>query len=179
MADDQATIELRALAEDRHRDPAAVRRRAVELLDDPGQPPTVAPVAEWVLGLALHELGEPEEAARHLRRAARSAVQGGDAETEALARAGLAISLLSLGRTPAARREIARADQRAPQAARGRVDFLHALVLQRVGELDHALERYRRALPRLRRDGDERSLARALLNPVSYTHLTLPTIYSV
>ena len=141
-----------------------MRRRAGELLDDRGQPPAVAPVAEWVLGLALHELGEPEEAARHLRRAARSAVQGGDAETEALARAGLAISLLSLGRTPAARREIARADQRAPQAARGRVDFLHALVLQRVGELDHALERYRRALPRLRRDGDERSLARALLN---------------
>ena len=164
MAYDGATRELRALAEDRHRDPAAVRRRAVELLDDPGQPPAVAPVAEWVLGLALHELGEPEEAARHLRRAARSAGQGGDAETEALARAGLAISLLSLGRTPAARREIARADQRAPQAARGRVDFLHALVLQRVGELDHALERYRRALPRLRRDGDERSLARALLN---------------
>ena len=164
MADEQATIELRALAEDRHRDPAAVRKRAAELLDDPAQPPAVAPVAEWVVGLALHELGEPAEAAAHLRRAARLAGRGGDAETEALARAGLAITLLSLGRTPAARREIALADERAPQAARGRVDFLHALVLQRVGELDRALDRYRRALPRLRRDGDEHSLARALLN---------------
>jgi tetratricopeptide (TPR) repeat protein len=164
VVDDQAIIELRALAEDRHRDPAAVRGRAAELLDDPAQPPAVAPVAEWVLGLALHELGEPGEAARHLRRAARLAGQRDDAETEALARAGLAISLLSQGRTPAARREIVRADERAPQAARGRVDFLHALVLQRVGELDHALDRYRRALPRLRRDGDEHSLARALLN---------------
>ena len=157
-------IELRALAEDRHRDPAAVRARAAELLDDPDQPPAVAPVAEWVLGLARHELGEPGEAATHLRRAARLAERSGDGETEALARAGLAISLLSLGRTPAARREIALADERAPQAARGRVDFLHALVLQRVGELDHALERYRRALPRLRRDGDDHSLARATLN---------------
>src|SRR4029450_2596411 len=79
--------------------------------------------------------------------APRPAAPGGDPETEPLARAGLAISLLSLGRTPAARREIALADDRAPQAARGRVDFLHALVLQRVGELDHALDRYRRALP--------------------------------
>jgi tetratricopeptide (TPR) repeat protein len=164
VVDEQATIELRALAEDRHRDPAAVRKRAAELLDDPARPPAVTPVAEWVVGLALHELGEPAEAAAHLRRAARLAGRGGDAETEALARAGLAITLLSLGRTPAARREIALADERAPQAARGRVDFLHALVLQRVGELDRALDRYRRALPRLRRDGDEHSLARALLN---------------
>jgi tetratricopeptide (TPR) repeat protein len=164
VADDQATIELRALAEDRHRDPAAVRARAAELLDDPTQPPAVAPVAEWVLGLALHELGEPADAAGHLRRAARLAGKAGDAETEALARAGLAISLLSLGRTPAARHEIVLADERAPHSARGRVDFLHALVLQRVGELDHALDRYRDALPRLRRDGDEHSLARALLN---------------
>jgi tetratricopeptide (TPR) repeat protein len=164
VPDEAVTTELRALAEDRHRDPAAVRARAAALLDDPAQPPAIAPVAEWVLGLALHELGEPGEAATHLRRAARLAERSGDAETEALARAGLAISLLSLGRTPAAHREIVLADERAPQAARGRVDFLHALVLQRVGELDHALERYRRALPRLRRDGDDHSLARALLN---------------
>ena len=164
MANDAATRELRTLAEDRHRDPAAVRTRAAELLHDPDQPPAVAPVAEWVLGLALHELGESAEAAGHLRRAARLAGRGGDAETEALARAGLAISLLSLGRTDAARREIARADAAAPPAARGRVDFLAGLVDQRVGELERALARYRAALPRLRRDGDRHSVARALLN---------------
>jgi tetratricopeptide (TPR) repeat protein len=163
VADDETLAELSALAEDRHRDPAAVRDRAAALLAAPASA-AVAPVAEWVLGLALHELGEPAEAAGHLRRAARHAGRGGDAETEALARAGLAISLLSLGRTPAARREITRADAGAPPAARGRIDFLHALVLQRVGELDNALARYRDALPRLRRDGDEHSVARALLN---------------
>jgi tetratricopeptide (TPR) repeat protein len=164
VATDAATLELRALAEDRHRDPAAVRTRAAELLGDPDQPAAVAPVAEWVLGLALHELGEPAPAATHLRRAARLAARTGDADTEALARAGLAISLLSLGRTEAAHREIARADEMAPPSARGRVDFLAGLVDQRVGELDRALARYRAALPRLRRDGDEHSVARALLN---------------
>jgi len=164
VAVDAATLELRALAEQRHRDPAAVRDRAAALLDDADLAPAAIPVGEWVLGLALHELGEPGPAADHLRRAARQARRGGDAETEALARAGLAISLLSLGRTAAARREIALADERAPQSVRGRVDFLAGLVDQRVGELDHAVARYRAALPRLRRDHDDHGVARALLN---------------
>jgi CHAT domain len=158
------TLDLRALAEERHRDPAAVRERAAAALADPDRPPGDAPVAEWVLGLALHELGRPEEAVDHLRRSARGARAAGDPETEALARAGLAISLLSLGRTAAARREIGRADAGAPPAARGRVDFLAGLVEQRVGRLDPALARYRAALPRLRREGDEHGVARALLN---------------
>lgn len=158
------TLDLRALAEERHRDPAAVRERAAAALADPDRPPGDAPVAEWVLGLALHELGRAEEAADHLRRSARGARAAGDPETEALARAGLAISLLSLGRTAAARREIGRADAGAPPAARGRVDFLAGLVDQRVGRLGPALARYRAAMPRLRRDGDEHGVARALLN---------------
>jgi tetratricopeptide (TPR) repeat protein len=164
VADASATVELRALAEDRHRDPSAVRARAAEILADESQPRTVTCMAEWVVGLAHHELGEPAAAVEHLRRAAQLAGSGGDAETEALARAALAISLLSLGRTASARREIARAYERAPQAALGRVDFLAALVDQRVGDLDRALARYRQALPRLRRDGDRASVARALLN---------------
>src|SRR4029453_7608437 len=145
VAVDAAPLELRALAEQRHRDPTAVRDRATALLDDADLAPAAIPVGEWVLGLTLHELGEPGPAADHLRRAARQARRGGDAETEALARAGLAISLLRLGggragpgpgggagrpisllgggRAPAARREIALADERAPQSARGRVDF--------------------------------------------------------
>jgi tetratricopeptide (TPR) repeat protein len=164
VADASATVELRALAEDRHRDPSAVRARAAEILADESQPRSVACIAEWVVGLAHHELGEPALAVEHLRRAAQLARTGGDAETEALARAALAISLLSLGRTASARREIARAYERAPLAALGRVDFLAALVDQRVGDLDRALARYRQALPRLRRDGDRASVARALLN---------------
>lgn len=164
MSEAAASLELRTLAERRHSDPAAVRRRATELLADPAQPSAVEPVAEWVLGLALHELGLAAEAVEHLRRASRLAGRLGDAETEALSRAALAISLLSLGRTAAAQREIARADAEAPPSARGRVDFLHGLVDQRLGRLDRALARYRAALPRLRRDGDHHSIARALLN---------------
>jgi tetratricopeptide (TPR) repeat protein len=157
-------LELRNLAERRHSDPGAVRDRASAVLADPAPPPDALPVAEWVLGLALHELGEARRAVDHLRRAIRLADRGGDAETAALARAGLAISLLSLGRTASARAEIARADASAPPSARGRVDFLYGLVEQRVGRLDAALALYRRALPRLRRDGDDNNLARALLN---------------
>src|SRR5262245_4354957 len=164
VSTDPPTIELRALAENRHRDPAAVRARAATILAASDGDLGVTAMAEWVLGLAHHELGEPGEAATHLRRAARLAGRVGDDETEALARAGLAISLLSLGRTAAARREIGQADAGAPPAARGRVDFLAGLVDQRVGDLDRALDRYRAALPRLRRDGDEHSVARALLN---------------
>ena len=164
MAIDAPIAALRTLAEERHRDPATVRHRAEGVLADPALPPAVAPVAEWVLGLALHELGDTPGAIDHLRRAARSAARVDDAETEAIARAGLAVSLLSRGDTVGARREIARADVVAPGAARGRVDIAWALIHQRMGELDPALARFRVALPRLRRDGDRHSVARALLN---------------
>lgn len=164
MATDAVTAEVRSLAEERHRDPSAVRERAAQVLADASLPPAAVPVAEWVLGLAWHELGDADQAVAHLRRAARLAGSIGDTETEAVARAGLAISLLSLGRTAAARREIARADELAPPSARARVDMARALVHQRVGELDLALACFRVALPRLRRDGDHHSVARALLN---------------
>ncbi len=164
MAIDAPIAALRTLAEERHREPATVRRYAEEVLADPAVPPAVAPVAEWVLGLALHELGDTAGAIDHLRRAARAARRSGDAETEAVARAGLAVSLLSRGDAAAARREIARADGLAPPASRGRVDIAWALIHQRLGELDQALTRFRVALPRLRRDGDRHSVARALLN---------------
>lgn len=164
MAIDAPLAALRTLAEERHRDPAAVRRRAEEVLADPTLPTDVAPVAEWVLGLALHEMGDTPGAVDHLRRAARAAARTGDTETEAVARAGLAVSLLSRGDTADARREIARADEVAPVVARGRVDIAWALIHQRMGELGPALARFRVALPRLRRDGDRHSVARALLN---------------
>ena len=141
MATNAPIAALRTLAEERHRDPAAVRRQAEHVLADPALPPAAAPVAEWVLGLALHELGDTPAAVDHLRRAARAAARTDDSETEAVARAGLAVSLLSQGRTDGARREIARADELAPPAARGRVDIAWALIHQRMGELGSALSR--------------------------------------
>ena len=52
--------ELRELAERRHRDPTKALARARELTvsDDP----VVVALAEWVVGLALHELGQPGDA---------------------------------------------------------------------------------------------------------------------
>ncbi len=164
VADDDAAVRaLHDLAEERHRDPGTVRARAEGLLAEPGLAPELAPVVRWVLGLALHELGDLAGARAQLAGAAWAAHRRGDAETEALARGGLAISLLGLGRTPAAVREIEAAGACAPPAARGRVDFLAGLVHQRLGELEMALACYRSALRRLRRTGDRHTLARALI----------------
>ena len=76
----------------------------------------------------------------------------------------MAISLLSLGDAAAAEREIAHAGELAPPSARGLVELLVALVLQRTGRLDAALSAYGRSLTRLRRDGDHANVARLLLN---------------
>ncbi|HEY5155285.1 MAG TPA: CHAT domain-containing protein, partial [Acidimicrobiales bacterium] len=83
---------------------------------------------------------------------------------ESLARASMAISLLSLGDAAAADREIARAGEIAPESARGLVDLLVALVQQRTGRLDESLARYSQALPRLRREADDANISRLLIN---------------
>ena len=76
----------------------------------------------------------------------------------------MAISLLSLGDAAAAEREITHAGELAPPSARGLVELLVALLLQRTGRLDAALSAYGRSLTRLRRDGDHANVARLLLN---------------
>jgi tetratricopeptide (TPR) repeat protein len=163
-ADTPLVDRLRALADQRHRDPAEAAARAQELLD--GLPPDdpAWPTGHWVLGLTHHELGALPQALASYRAAVRSAVEQRDVHTESLARAGMAISLLSLGDASAAEREIARAGDLAPPSARGLVDLLVALVLQRTGQLDASLAAYRRALTRLRRAGDDANVARLLLN---------------
>jgi tetratricopeptide (TPR) repeat protein len=163
VADDAAVRALHELAERRHRDPAAVRAEVEVVLADPGLDPALAPVAGWVLGLALHEIGDLAAARDQLESAVRAAHRLGDSETEATARGALAITLLALGRAPAAVREIGLADECAPPRARGRIGFLAGLVHQRLGELDAALARYRPALRQLRREGDRHTLARGLI----------------
>jgi tetratricopeptide (TPR) repeat protein len=163
VADDAAVRALHELAEQRHRDPAAVRVRVETQLADADLDPALAPVAGWVLGLALHEIGDLPAACDRLGGAAEAAHDLGDRTTEALARGGLAITLLGLGRTPAAVHEIEVADACASPEARARVDFLAGLVHQRLGQLDAALARYRTASRRVRRSGDRHTLARVLI----------------
>ena len=155
---------LRALAELRHRDPSEVATTATALLADLADDHPAVPTGQWVLGLAQHELGDPATAVASYRGAAEGARRADDPHTESLARASMAISLLSLGDAAVAEREIAKAGELAPPSARGLVALLAALVLQRTGHLDAALTAYGRALPRLRREHDEPNLARLLLN---------------
>ena len=155
---------LGELADLRHREPATVRDRTTVLLAAEGLTDAERATGCWVLGLALHELGQPADAVRQYRTAVRLAGRDGDVHTESRARASMAISLLSLGDAAGADREITRAVDIAPESARGLVDLLAALVLQRTGRLDESLARYAEALPRLRGEGDDANVARLLIN---------------
>jgi tetratricopeptide (TPR) repeat protein len=166
-APDHGLDELRALADLRHRDPAAVHARATALLAGLADSDPARSAAHWVIGLADHELGSPRSAIDHFRAAVGLATQHRDAHAESLARASMAISLLSVGgagAAAAADHEIARATALAPAGDRGLVELLAALVLQRTGRLDEAAGAYTAALARLRRAGDDANVARLLLN---------------
>ena len=88
-------------------------------------------MSTWVVGLALHELGRPADAVASYRAAIDgcAAADGPELdEIEALATAGLAISLLGLGQATDANREMARARRRAPEAAQPVVEMLYGLL---------------------------------------------------
>ncbi len=155
---------LQALAELRHRDPERVRGMAAVLLEDAALPGPVRATAEWVLGLALHELGRPAAAAGHLRTAVRLATRGRNLHTAAVARAGLAMSLLAVGDAAAAHREIVRARAGSPPSAVTLVEPLWAVWLQRAGRHDEALQVLDDVLPALQRAHDRAGAARLLLN---------------
>lgn len=160
MVDDR--VALLELAELRHRNPGVVLEEASAVVRR-HPPAAVAAVAHWVVGLAQHELGRRRAAVASYRRALRLA-DGADPGIAALARAGLAVSLLALGDADGALAEVSSARDLAGPAERGVVEMLHGLVLQRTGQLDAALDAYNGALPRLRRAGDEPSVARLLVN---------------
>jgi CHAT domain-containing protein/tetratricopeptide (TPR) repeat protein len=150
------------LAERRHRDPPSVLARARDLLAETDDP-RVAAAAHRVLGLAFHELDQLPEAVASFRRSVALSVDGGFADREALARAGLAISLLTVGDTARAEEEMAAAAGVAPPAVRGVVELLRGVVAVRTGHLERGMDAYRRALGWLEEVGDECSVARALV----------------
>ena len=159
-----AADELRQLAERRHRDPAGVVERATALLEGGDDDPYIAACASLAMGLALQELGRVKDAVDSYRRCVLTSVAHGLAEQEAVARAQLAVSLLNLGDAGEATAQIGDARRVCPDAARGVVEMLHGLILQRTGHLDDALAVYRHALRALERAGDARSVARLRLN---------------
>jgi tetratricopeptide (TPR) repeat protein len=123
-----------------------------------------ASVAERALGLAARELHDITGAVDHLRAAVRIAARARLELRAAQARMSLCLALAYKGDTPAALRE---ADRAAP-ALRGvdaaRLLMQRALILQRLGRLDEALEGYRRALVGFRRANDRVWQARLLNN---------------
>ncbi|GAA4543508.1 CHAT domain-containing tetratricopeptide repeat protein [Pseudonocardia xishanensis] len=158
--DEPTVTALRTLAELRHRDPESVRARSAAVIEAAPPDATVRAAAEWVHGLALHELGHAGAAVAHYR----AAVRDGDAVTTAAARASLAMSLLAVGDAAGARREIGLARRDPPAAALRYVEPLWAVHLQRTGRLDDALVVFDRVVPLLDREGDRPGLARTLLN---------------
>jgi tetratricopeptide (TPR) repeat protein len=157
--------ELRELAERRHRDPTQAMAQARELMasDDP----VVVATAEWIVGLALHELGRPAEAVTIYRSSIDDCDKASDPaieEIRALATAGLAIALLAVGEGNDANREMARARRQAPGPVQPVVEMLYGYLLSRTGRLNDAMSTYRRAERALQRADDRPSLARLYLN---------------
>jgi CHAT domain-containing protein len=152
------------LAEMRHRNPSAALQHAQELLERLPAQQRERALAEWVVGLAYHELGQPKAAVKRFKASVRLARRHGWLDCEALAHASMAISVLGMGDSATAGREIADATLVATRRVNGVVSMLQGLVQQRTGKLDEALATYGRALRSLRRTGDSSSIARLLLN---------------
>ncbi len=123
-----------------------------------------ASMAERVLGLAAKELKDLAAAATHLRRAVQIA-EGAAADGRAAeARMSLSLVLAYSGDTTGALREADRAADVLTGEEAARLQMQRALILQRLGRNDDALDGYRRALTLFRRTGDRRHEARLLNN---------------
>ncbi|MCA1691037.1 MAG: tetratricopeptide repeat protein, partial [Actinobacteria bacterium] len=144
-------------------DPQQGRARARTLLREAGDAETVT-VAERALGLAAKELNDMQAATGHLERARDVALGAGLAVRAAQARMSLSLVLAYAGDTAEALRQ---ADLAVP-ALRGqdgaRLQMQRALILQRLGRLDEALDGYGRVLLVMRRLGDTDGEARLLAN---------------
>ncbi len=165
--------QLAELAERRHRDPARARDETKRLRQATTDP-VVAARAAWVVGLTSHELRASAEAVASYQEAIQASVAPADPpegqadqariETLALARASLSVSLLGLGDTDGAERELAQARHLTPPSTRGQVEMLYGFLRQRTGHLTEAQTILRRALRLLTQVDDQYSIARLRLN---------------
>src|SRR5262249_53290724 len=120
--------------------------------------------ANRALGLASRELRDITAALAHLRRAVALADEHDLAHEAAEARMSLSLTLAFAGDNRAALREVNVAAKRAVGVEGARFEMQRAVILQRLGRHDDALDGYRRALPVLRQAGDTLWEARLLNN---------------
>lgn len=165
------TDALRALdlSQGEPRDAAVLAARAVSRALKEGDL-RAASIAERALGLTDRWSNNAAASASHFRRAIRLADRAGDATLAGEARTSLALTLASMGNSSGALREIDRASAVLRGPALAGLRITQALIFNRMGRIDEALEGYRRALPVLRRCGDRLREAR-LLNNRGLLHL--------
>ncbi len=144
-------------------DARAARRLAAEALAA-AQDAEARSTAERALGLAAIELGDAAGAVEHLRRAVAHAESAGLVRRTGEARMSLSWGLTLLGATSEALAEADRAEPVLEGHLRARVQMQRALILQRLGRLDEAVEGYRRPLSAFRRAGDTLWEGRLLCN---------------
>lgn len=129
-----------------------------------------AAVAERALGLVARVMNDAPASISHLRRSVRLADRAGCPNVAAESRVSLAFTLTMVGNVKAGMREVDRAGAVLQGLPLARAQMQRALILSRLGRNSEALEGYRKALPVLRRAGDELREAR-LLNNRGLLHL--------
>jgi len=127
-------------------------------------PPAWAAVAKQALGIALRDLGRPDEALAALRSAARLAELSGDGDLLADVRASLAAALVLAGRTRAGLRQFDLAVAGGSGLVLARVRVRLGATLDMLGRPADGLVELNRAIRELHRTGDRVWEARALLN---------------
>ncbi len=137
----------RAVELSRHRPPEAANL-ASDLCDQAIRAADVeaVSVAQRALGLAARELGDLTAAELHLRRSVLTATEAGLGQREGEARMTLASALSMSGRTDDALEQADLAAVVLAGADAARLQVQRALILQRLGRHDEALEGYRKAL---------------------------------
>jgi tetratricopeptide (TPR) repeat protein len=124
----------------------------------------VVSTAERALGLAARELRDIVAALSHLKRAVAVADEHQLEHEAAEARMSLSLTLAFAGDNRGALREVKAASVLGTGPEGARLEVQRALILQRLGRHEDALDGYRRALPILRRAGDSSWEARLLSN---------------
>jgi len=138
-------------------DPLQAQRTASEAITKsrPEKDPAARSTALRALGLARRTTGDLDAAVAALRSAVATAQRAGLPAPAAEGRMSLAFVLLDRGSTAAALRQADRAATTLRGRPAARLLAQRGLILQRVGRLEDALDAFRRALPVLRRGGDD------------------------